>query len=221
MRSRASGPDIEYSTIVGVNSVAVHRFASITGWSYARSGDLLWTAPGKIYPPKTSSCAGLFGECDEMAVYWGDPQMAVGLLDKSLVVYSFLGGSTTLFDSKTAGGDIYNDWPGKTPGGLIDSVCVAFSHDGGITFTATVCKQLPGPVDHPLGSDQDTVGIDGSGRVFVAAEGLRLPPGNHRPFDGRSLRDSTFAPRPVRGTLVSRNRNCRYDGCGSDTHVPA
>ncbi|MFO0571500.1 MAG: hypothetical protein U0263_38070 [Polyangiaceae bacterium] len=153
--------------------VAFLRGSSIMGWSYSLNGGLAWEAPGKIYPEN-----GVFG--DPVAVLWSDPALASGFVNRSLVAYASLAGSTQAFNAVTGGTDTADilfgwppsvdrpDFPGPDDFGIIDSLCVAVSFDGGINFERPVCKRPAGI--GASGTDQTTVAIGAGDRIYVAVD---------------------------------------------------
>ena len=159
-------PDIFYGPNTA-DGVVFRRGSSIMGRSFSTNGGFAWQAPGKIYPE--------FGFGDPVALLWSDPALAVGYANKSLVAYASLAVSKQSFDAVTSGTDAQDllfGWPPDvdTPDGqgIVDSVCVALSFDGGLQFQDVVCAR---DADVGIvGTDQTTAAIGRGDRVYVAVD---------------------------------------------------
>ncbi|MEZ4224660.1 MAG: hypothetical protein R3B13_27160 [Polyangiaceae bacterium] len=163
----SSGLDIFY-TDQTLDGVVFRRGSSIMGYSFSQDGGYTWQAPGKVYPQ--------FVHGEPTALLWSDPALAVGFTNPSLVAYASLAVSTSSFDALTLGTDtedLLSGWPPDldTPEdqGIVDSICVALSFDGGVNFdNEVVCAREP---DIGLtGTDQTTTAIGAGNRVYVAAD---------------------------------------------------
>lgn len=168
-------PEASFDIIYDGNTdatVAFLRGSSIMGWSYSLNGGVTWQAPGKIYPQ--------YADGDEVAIMWSDPALASGFINRSLVAYASLAASKQAFDLVTLGSsaeDVLFGWPpsvdrpdvpGSDKYGIVDSLCVALSFDGGVSFERPVCKRPDGiGLD---GTDQTTVAVDALDRVYVAVD---------------------------------------------------
>lgn len=144
------------------NTVTIRDGASIAGWSISFDRGIVWSPGTKVYP----HAAQQFG--DRIAVLWSDPSISAGMLNPSFVAYSSLGISQTAFDSVKGTDGSLHFWPGGGNGGIVDSICVALSTNGGLSFPDLFCKRPPDISS--AGTDQSAVGIDKDDRVFVVAD---------------------------------------------------
>lgn len=151
--------DIDYGAN---NSVVIHQGASIAGISTSLDGGILWSPGVKFYPTSTNT----FG--DPVAVLWGDGAVASGFTNRNLVVYSTLAIGQSAFDAVKLPNDTIPFWPGGGTGGIIDSVCVTMSFDGGLSFSNIFCKRPDGI--GTSGTDQTSVAIGKDDRVFVVTD---------------------------------------------------
>lgn len=150
--------DIDY----GPNdSVVIHQGASIAGISTSRDAGIAWSPGRKFYPTPMNT----YG--DPVAVMWADSAVASGFSNRSLVAYSSLAIGQAAFDAVKQNNAI-NFWPGGGNGGIIDSLCVTLSFDGGLTFSNIFCKRPEGI--GASGTDQTSIAIGKDDRVFVVTD---------------------------------------------------
>lgn len=157
--------DIEY----GANNTLTFRDgASLMGYSTTFDG-IAWTKGVKIFPHLVQTFVG------SVAILWGDPGVAAGINYRPLVVYSALAISKEGFDARKGGDGALHCWPGTsspsimcaTPS-IVDSVCVAVSIDGALSFPWLYCKR-PSDIGY-LGTDQPSIGVGAGDRIFVVVD---------------------------------------------------
>lgn len=125
-------------------------------------GGFVWSPGSKLYPTPMNT----FG--DAVAVLWGDGAIGSGYVNHSLVAYSTLAISQTAFDSVKQNDNAVHFWPGGGNGGIVDSLCVALSFDGGFGFPNLFCKRPDGI--GLSGTDQTSIGIGKGDRIFVVTD---------------------------------------------------
>lgn len=149
----------EYTLIDDGEGILARRGMSLMGYSVSTDGGATYDYRGKVRPPPGWSMIS------------GDPAIAVDPGDPSIVYMTDLAISDVAWDAATGGKDEL-----LNPSHHGDGVCVARSTDAGFSFPEVTCVARP-PALVPLctpGSsvcvDHTAVGVDGAGRLYVAAE---------------------------------------------------
>jgi len=184
-----NNPTADYST------QTYHRGWSQLGWSTSATSGVTWDYRGQVPP----MLANAFSTNGGWSALIGDPAAAVDRKSTNHVYISNLGVSDATWNAVSAGTDTivfgsaglqYLGHTVRSPIDLADSLCVAQSNDGGISFSALGCLVLGSAAQ----VDRTALAVDGKGFVWVAT--ISVPAANLANFGHFRLFRST-APASV------------------------
>ncbi len=154
------------------------------GWSTSADSGVTWDYRGQVSPFLVNGGTNNSGA----SALTGDPSAAVDPHTTSVVYLASMGVSDQAWNQASGGtntivfganGISVNGFTATSPIELSDSLCVAKSSDGGISFTSAGCIRLGATGV----ADRTSLTVDGNG--FIWASSIRTPPGGNKASFGK------------------------------------